>query len=1302
MYYHKLRKGLTQNTENRPKIRSSGIRSHHCFAFFAFCIMACAFLLIGCGERENKNLVNARSLIQQGKYKESQDIIKADLNAALSEDAKDPEALCPLKALEIVNPGATTAARKDAVARIVSLVGAIESEIKKLEAIDRDLLTDDDKENLEKLKGKWSLSLEPAAMILKAETEWINDVGQPAIALLIESLKVSGPAVQADIIGLLVSLKDESFDMLIQALKNESSMVRRQALIALGRIGDDRALEPIVALLGDEDPGVKFYIPVVLDMIGGEKMIPALHEAMGNEMASVRIATIDILGRIEDETAIDLLINRLADFDSYVKTCATNALIKIGEPAVPKLKEILENRAESVQLPPTDYTGDKIGDRYKNVLEKQTALQVSAASILGSIQDPDAIDPLLEAMKREADADATESEKAYAASIRSGASAALGSLGTAAVEPLIKVMQTNENENAVVNACSTLGTIGDRRAVDPLIYALLNDPKKSVRAAAASSLGTLRDRRAVPSLIEALKDEDVVTRANTAASLGNIKDKRATQSLIGLIVDENEREKIRTAAISSLGTINDAPALDVLAKVLINEREKDGIRKTVASALRTMENSWASEPLIALLKGEIVLGIIMPEKGVVSKWHKKAGDKARVEDWDMLVDVSAGGETVKVEVPLLRTLRSGAQVELIKICVPEGETAEAGVLIGLAAYEDKDIEQEERSSIRSAAASSLGKVKGEGALAALEKSVLDDKSAAVRQNAANSLWELDKADGRGTLIKALRGDDSGIVRSIAALGLGKGTLRGDDGVTPLINAMRKDKYESTRVKAAWSLGEIANTNSIGPLISLIVEGRKGKPEAAAVVNEAITALDKRAGPAVDPLIAVLTDTDIDEVSRSKAARILGLIENVKATEPLIEALKDESVVLRSEAAKALGPIGDRRAVEPLIKILEDENEWITARANAVEALGKIKDESSVEPLIKALGSRVEAIQSKAVAALSLLKDKRATEPLLQIVENEAEGDGIRSSVISALSSIADPRSVDTLMMLLKTGPIAIRQNAAASLGDHEADVAVEELMSILRDMNEPVALRANAAEALGKIGDQRASSLLQERLGDKNESDTVWTKAAVAAGKLRLTQVPAWVKERAIDGWETAALRYGAFEAILSNAENFSVLLELLGDGTAAIRADAALALGDTGNKEAVQPLVDKLLNDAEEIVRRDSAKGLAVLADPASEKALIEKHQTDATASVKNQSALALGNIKGEAGIAALISTLKADPPKGKGIRKHAVIALGNAGSQEAVPVLQEALKDNIGDVHFEAAEALRKITGKNMGYMR
>lgn|GEM_PF-983779 len=1288
--------------DSRLVTRHSPLTTISCLVSCILCLASC-ILWIGCGERENRHLVDARMLIQQGKHKTPQEIesLRDELNLVLEEDSEDSEALCSLRALEIIGPSASITVQQEAVARIMSLVGSIEDEMEKLEAIDKDLLTDEDKENLEKFSRKWNLSLEPAVLILKSQTDWISDVGRPAIDLLIESLKVSNPVIQRDLVDLLVSLKEQSFEALIESLEDDSSVVRRQVVIALGKIGDEDAVEPMAGLLEDEDPGVRFYIPVTLDMIaeasgpgaaGMGKIVDSLHKAVKNEMAQVRVAATNILGKMEDETSMDLLIELLADDNSYVKTSTTNALIKIGEPVVPKLIQVLDNEAENISLPLTDLVGDKIGDRYKKELAKRVALQVSAASILGNIKDPRAIKPLLEAMKREADDDATEEEKSNAASVRSGASAALTAIGPAAVVPLIDILENSENENARGNAASILGSIGDKRAVLPLIDAL-KDEEKSVRANAAASLGTLKDRRAVPSLMEKLKDDDVVTRTNAAASLGTIADKTATQVLIDAVVDpeKKEREQVRDAAIGALGTIKDTTALETLVNVAIDEYEKDGIRKSAMSALRTIENSWPSEALIGLLKGEMVYGIFMPAEGVVSKWLKKEGDKNFFKDLTVLAEITVGGDKTEIKAP--------NQGTLVKIYVQEGETAKSGALIGLISFEDRDIDQEERSSIRSAAASALGKVKGDGALSALMRSARKDKSAAVKKNAANSIWEIDNAQGRATLIRVLKGDDSGIVRSVAALGLGKGNLKGADGVPPLIHTLRKDKYESARVQAAWSLGEIANKRAIEPLLDVIVEGRKGEAEAGAVVSQAVTALDKIA--AIESLISVLKDKYIDEIPRSKAAQILGLIENVNATEPLIEALKDESVVVRSEASKALGIIIDRRAVESLIEVLADEEEWITVRANAVTSLGNIKDERAAVPLVDALASGITAIRGNAVVALGKIQDKRATMPLIRILKNEKEDDTIRANAISSLGSIGDTRAVDALVGALNSSTISIRQNAAVALGDLAASVAVEPLMAIASNVNEPVDLRANAAEALGKIGDMRPVSLLRDRLGDYNESDAVWKKVAHAAEELRVTGVPVWVDERARDTWEAAALRFAAFMALTGSVENLSVLLEMLDNSTLEIRSGAAIALGKTGSKEAVQPLIDKLQNDGEEVVRRDSAKALADLADPASEQALIKAHQEDATESVRIESAIALGNIAGQDGVAVLINTVQ-DTSIARNIRCNAAKALGNAGKDEAIPALKECLEDNIGSIHFEAAEALRKITGQSFGYER
>jgi len=89
--------------------------------------------------------------------------------------------------------------------------------------------------------------------------------------------------------------------------------------------------------------------------------------------------------------------------------------------------------------------------------------------------------------------------------------------------------------------------------------------------------------------------------------------------------------------------------------------------------------------------------------------------------------------------------------------------------------------------------------------------------------------------------------------------------------------------------------------------------------------------------AIEPLLQRLTD-DGSETVRRTAAFVIGQIGDIRAVEPLLQALKDGKAVVREAAAMALGMIGDARAVEPLIQTLQDKDSWVSRAA--AEALAK--------------------------------------------------------------------------------------------------------------------------------------------------------------------------------------------------------------------------------------------------------------------------------------------------------------------------------------------------------------------------
>lgn len=131
------------------------------------------------------------------------------------------------------------------------------------------------------------------------------------------------------------------------------------------------------------------------------------------------------------------------------------------------------------------------------------------------------------------------------------AAAALVALGSAAFDPLVKVLKQPQ-WIARRNAAWALGALDDSRALKPLIAALA-DPEPDVRAQAAWALGALDDATALERLADTVKDSDARVRRQAAWALGAIGDSRATPILIVALKDADAG--VRRQAAWALGNI---------------------------------------------------------------------------------------------------------------------------------------------------------------------------------------------------------------------------------------------------------------------------------------------------------------------------------------------------------------------------------------------------------------------------------------------------------------------------------------------------------------------------------------------------------------------------------------------------------------------------------------------------------------------------------------------------------------------------------------------------------------------------
>lgn len=123
---------------------------------------------------------------------------------------------------------------------------------------------------------------------------------------------------------------------LFDILANDPNpIVRENAAVALGKIGDEQGVTPLIGALRDADPGVRFAAAVALGKIGdihdASQAAPPLINALkdSGSRADLRGASASALGKIGDPTAIGPLELALNDPDAGVRSAAQDALLKL-------------------------------------------------------------------------------------------------------------------------------------------------------------------------------------------------------------------------------------------------------------------------------------------------------------------------------------------------------------------------------------------------------------------------------------------------------------------------------------------------------------------------------------------------------------------------------------------------------------------------------------------------------------------------------------------------------------------------------------------------------------------------------------------------------------------------------------------------------------------------------------------------------------------------------------------------------------------------------------------------------------
>lgn len=265
----------------------------------------------------------------------------------------------------------------------------------------------------------------------------------------------------------LVEIGGPAVEPLIRLLDDDDMRVASTACVCLGRIGDPRALGPIITFArSDRCSGYErrdvldaireiggSAVPMLVPYLGEERfgigelaaelietsVTAAVEQLVAalDERPELRSHVIPLLGQCRDPRVVVPLISVLDAELPDVRYIACNALAEIAdERAVPRLIEALKDRVELVRG--------------------------AAAKALGKLGDERAVDPLIQTLK--VGKDGVRRETAYA----------LGLLGNRrAVEPLIATLgeldvKYDSDKDTAIAVANALGALGDARAVEPL------------------------------------------------------------------------------------------------------------------------------------------------------------------------------------------------------------------------------------------------------------------------------------------------------------------------------------------------------------------------------------------------------------------------------------------------------------------------------------------------------------------------------------------------------------------------------------------------------------------------------------------------------------------------------------------------------------------------------------------------------------------------------------------------------------------------------------------------------------------
>lgn len=435
----------------------------------------------------------------------------------------------------------------------------------------------------------------------RAQTRTVDEVRADAAAQLLGRLDDADPAVRGAVIDSLARLGDRRAVLpLVAKLQDTEVEVRIAVVRALGVVGDPRASGAVLIAARDREGAVRVQAARALSMIGDVGAIPTLVAlAEDSGPVEVRRAALVALGPLcaaespHRAAGIEALVRGLAE--PSTTAAAERALTALGTAAGDALIACLGRTTGQVSAACARVLAavrpEGAADAIRRALEQGSVSAAPALKAVGRLGSADALILALEHLTHPEPATRAAALRAVVQSLRASGGDAQ------AAGPLLAALQEGGwSTQQRLELIESLGWSGDP-SVGPALAAAFSSTSQRVQLATLVALGRVPGHGQDALLLTALDDADASLRRAAALSLRNTGAGSVTHELLTRLESRagQDREAVALALAGPLGASGTPSAIERARRAIprMPPPARDSLIEAIATALPTEAGSRA-------------------------------------------------------------------------------------------------------------------------------------------------------------------------------------------------------------------------------------------------------------------------------------------------------------------------------------------------------------------------------------------------------------------------------------------------------------------------------------------------------------------------------------------------------------------------------------------------------------------------------------------------------------------------------------------------------------------------------------